>query len=88
MQFQADVLGVPVRRAARVETTALGAAGLAGIAAGIWPDGEVFAASSGDPEIYSPAMGSEERDALIAGWERAVAAARNWARGGDPPGQV
>lgn len=88
MQFQADVLDVPVRRAPRVETTALGAAGLAGIAAGLWPDGEVFAASSGEPGIYSPDMRPEHREALIAGWHRAVGAARNWAREGEQPRQV
>ena len=88
MQFQADVAGVPVRRAPRVETTALGAAGLAGIAVGVWSDGEEFAASSPEPETYAPAMRSEQRAALIAGWERAVAAARGWARDAGPRRQV
>ncbi len=88
MRFQADLLDIPVRRAPRVETTALGAAGLAGIAVGMWPDGEAFAASAGAPEIHVPAMESAERDALARGWRRAVAAARGWARGGGGPGEV
>ena len=86
MRFQADILGVPVRRAPRVETTALGAAGLAGIAVGIWPDGEAFAESSGAPEIHPPAMRAEERHALVAGWARAVRAARGWAGAAEQPG--
>ena len=80
MQFQSDILGVPVRRAPRVETTALGAAGLAGIATGIWPDGEAFAASAPEPEIFAPAMDSELRSTLMSGWARALGAARSWAR--------
>ena len=80
MQFQADVVGVPVRRAPRVETTALGAAGLAGIATGIWPDGDVFARSAEAPEIFAPAMEYEQRKELMAGWDRAVGAACTWAR--------
>ena len=80
MQFQADVVGVPVRRAPRVETTALGAAGLAGIATGIWPDGDAFARSAEAPEIFAPTMEYEQRKELMAGWDRAVGAACTWAR--------
>ena len=85
MQFQADILGVPVRRASQVETTALGAAGLAGIATGIWPDGEAFAASAGEPRVFAPAMDARRRKDLLAGWERAVGAACAWAAN---PGEV
>ncbi len=88
MQFQADVLGVPVRRARRVETTALGAAALAGIRAGFWPDGDAFAESAGTPETYAPAMRAGEREALLAGWERAVRAARSWARDAGAPAEI
>ena len=80
MQFQSDVLGVPVRRAPRVETTALGAAGLAGISTGFWPDGEAFAASAGEPGFFAPAMAQELREELLSGWTRAVRVARMWAR--------
>ena len=80
MQFQSDVLGVPVRRAPRVETTALGAAGLAGISTGFWPDGEAFAASGGEPGFFAPAMAQELREELLSGWTRAVRVARMWAR--------
>ena len=82
MQFQADVLGVPVRRPAMVEMTARGAAGLAGLATGFWASPEEFHAARPDETVFSPAIGGDERDALLAGWRRAVEAARGWAHGG------
>lgn len=82
MSFQAGVLNVPVRRPAQVETTALGAAGLAGLATGVWSGGEEFLSSLGDPEIFEPEMPALERDSLLAGWQRAVSAARHWAESG------
>ena len=72
MGFVADVLGVPVRRPDMVETTALGAAGLAGLAVGLWADAEDFAAAFGAGTAFAPRLASNEREALIAGWERAV----------------
>lgn len=78
MQFQADVIGRPVRRPAMVETTALGAAGLAGLAAGIWPDAETFRGAFPEPTLFQPAMDRAVRDALLLGWRRAIAAARAW----------
>ncbi|MDP2958034.1 MAG: glycerol kinase GlpK [Longimicrobiales bacterium] len=82
MQFQADVLGVTVRRPGMVETTALGAAGLAGVATGVWASGDDFLAAQGEGRRFRPAMGLEERRGLMAGWDRAVRAAVAWARDG------
>ncbi|MDQ6828166.1 MAG: glycerol kinase GlpK [Gemmatimonadota bacterium] len=79
MQFQADVLGVPVERPDVIETTALGAAGLAGIAAGVWPDAESFG-STRRFDRWTPGDGvSAARDGAH-GWARAVRAALSWAR--------
>ena len=78
MQFQADVLGVPVERPANVETTALGAAGLAGISAGVWPSAEGFLAAQ-EFTAFEPGK-SVEVGQLRAGWSRAVRAALHWAR--------
>jgi glycerol kinase len=80
MQLQADVLGVPVEVAAIRETTALGAAFLAGLAVGVWPDTGVLAAARGVAVRYEPAMETAERDSRYAGWLRAVERARDWAR--------
>jgi glycerol kinase len=80
MQFQADVLGVAVERPDMVETTALGAAGLAGIALGIWRGTDEFLAGRRFRR-FVPAVGAAERAALGRGWERAVRAALAWARG-------
>jgi glycerol kinase len=74
MQFQADMLGVPVLRPDVIETTALGAAGLAGIALGLWRDADDFIASRRFA-TFKPAMASRQREHLMAGWRRAVAAA-------------
>ncbi|MBI4543820.1 MAG: glycerol kinase GlpK [Gemmatimonadetes bacterium] len=79
MQFQADILGLPVHRPATVETTALGAAGLAGLGVGVWPDAPAFLAARAEPARFQPTMAAADRDALLAGWRRAVAAARAWA---------
>jgi glycerol kinase len=79
MQFQADVLGVPVERPDMVETTALGAAGLAGIALGVWRSSDDFLGGRRFTR-FEPATTAAERAALAAGWSRAVAAALSWAR--------
>lgn len=81
MQFQADVLGVPVERPDCVETTALGAAGLAGIAAGVWGSADEFI-SQRTFDVFEPKMSKDEAAALVKGWHRAVDAATHWARGG------
>jgi len=79
MQFQADVLGVPVERPAMVETTALGAAGLAGLAVGVWPSAGAFLSAQ---EIQQFTLAAERStvDAAYRGWRRAVRAALAWAR--------
>jgi glycerol kinase len=79
MQFQADVLGVPVQRPAVVETTALGAAYLAGLAVGYWSSPDEVAAQWQVDAEFKPGMDDEKREALYAGWQRAVARAQAWA---------
>jgi glycerol kinase len=79
MQLQADLLGVPVQRPAVTETTALGAAYLAGLAVGYWSGLEEIAAQWRIDAEFEPAMSAERRDALYAGWQRAVERARGWA---------
>jgi glycerol kinase len=78
MQFQADVLGVPVVVPVISETTALGAAYLAGIATGIW-DAEEVEAMWREAARYEPRMGADERQALLTDWRRAVERAKGWA---------
>ncbi len=78
MQFQADILGMPVRRPDVIETTALGAAGLAGIALGLWRDAGDFVAGR-QFTTFTPAMEPGNRRSLLAGWHRAIAAALAWA---------
>jgi glycerol kinase len=78
MQFQADVLGVPIAVAELTETTALGAALLAGVAVGAWTQEDV-ARRDGERARYEPRMGEDERAGLIARWRRAVERAGGWA---------
>jgi glycerol kinase len=79
-QFQADVLGVLVRRAAIQETTALGAAYLAGVAEGVWASpAEVNAQWSADAS-FVPAMDGDDRSHRLAQWRRAIERSRDWAR--------
>lgn len=79
LQFQADILGVPVVRPAVVETTALGAAYLAGLAVGTWQDRQQLAANWAVQRRFEPAMSEERRDELREGWRRAVERAKGWA---------
>ena len=79
MQFQADVLGVPVERPDVIETTAMGAGALAGIAAGVWPDANAFLASR-EYHRFLPSEGAAAAQQSLAGWHRAVRAAVSWAR--------
>jgi glycerol kinase len=79
MQFQADLLGVPVRRPPVLEVTALGAAALAGIAVGYWSDRAQLENAVGEgASVFEPAMGADRRDALYTGWKRAVERAMGW----------
>ena len=79
MQFQADILGVPIERPDMVETTALGAAGLAGLAAGVWCDVDAFLATR-QFTTFEPGMSRGRAVELLAGWRRAVRATVAWAR--------
>jgi glycerol kinase len=82
MEFQADVLGVPVRRPAMVEMTARGAAGLAGLATGFWSTPQEFAAARPDERTFAPSEdAASARGEGLEGWKRAVGAARHWAHG-------
>jgi glycerol kinase len=78
MQFQADLLGVPVLRPRVTETTALGAAYLAGLAVGFWASREEIAAQWQCERRFEPAMSSDRRGALLARWARAVERAKGW----------
>ncbi len=78
MQFQADLLGVPVLRPKVTETTALGAAYLAGLAVGYWSGLDEIAAQWQVERVFEPAMGRDQVDALRAGWARAVERSKDW----------
>jgi glycerol kinase len=78
MQFQADVLGAPVVVPEIAETTALGAAYLAGIATGRWSAGQV-AEMWREAARYEPRMDAEERESLLGEWHRALDSSRGWA---------
>jgi glycerol kinase len=76
-QLQADLLGITVRRPRRTETTALGAAFLAGLGAGLWSEGDLATLWKLDRE-FEPRMSRDQADSLQAGWRRAVDRARSW----------
>lgn len=77
MQFQADILGIPVERSAVAETTALGAAAAAGIAAGLWSQ-EGFLEKRRVDRVFTPAMERGRAERLCARWREAVSRARGW----------
>ena len=78
MQFQADVLDTPVERPAVIETTALGAAYLAGLAVGYWKDLDDINSSGIAPTTFTPNMEAEKREHVTAGWHKAVGRSRDW----------
>jgi len=78
MQFQADILGVPVQRPQVAETTALGAAYLAGLATGFWGSAKEVAEHWAIDRTFEPKMGADQREKLYADWKRAVERSRNW----------
>ena len=80
MQFQADILGRAVLRPAIRETTALGAAYLAGLAAGVWESREELSRLWRCDTTFAPAMDARHRERLLADWHRAVERCRGWAR--------
>jgi glycerol kinase len=79
MEYQAGILGRPVRRAAMSETTALGAAGLAGLSTGVWGSAAEFLEVQGEPDRFSAGLSSSQREHAVAQWRRAVRAAVYWA---------
>jgi glycerol kinase len=79
MQMQADVLGCEVVRPECLETTALGAAYLAGLATGFWKDREEVANAWREERRFLPSMSEERREEMYAGWKRAVERAKGWA---------
>ncbi|HIV19018.1 MAG TPA: glycerol kinase GlpK [Candidatus Merdivicinus intestinigallinarum] len=79
MQFQADIIGKPVVRPSCRETTALGAAYLAGLAVHFWEDLEELRSLGRIEKVFTPAMESEKRERLLKGWQKAVTRAQKWA---------
>ena len=77
-QFQADLLGVPVERPVHVETTAIGAGALAGLAVGWWDTPSAFAAQREVDRRFEPTMAADRRERLLHGWHRAVERSRGW----------
>ncbi len=82
MQRQADFSDIPVERPTCLETTALGAAYLAGLAVGFWEDRKDLLEKHAVGRTFLPSIGEEERKALTDGWDRAVMAAKAWSAGG------
>ncbi len=78
LQFQADILNTEVHKPECIETTALGAAYLAGLAVGFWKDREEIKANWALAETFRPTMAQEKRSGLIAGWEKAVGRSFAW----------
>ena len=79
MQLQADLLGVPVVRPRMLETTALGAAYLAGLGVGVWGSLEEVAAHWRPSARFEPSMSADVREDALQRWHRAVERARDWA---------
>ncbi len=80
MQFQADILGVPVVRPKVTETTALGAAYLAGLAIGYWNDEREITRNWEEDRRFEPNMDAGERERLLSRWRRAGERAKDWER--------
>ena len=80
MQMQADLLGVPVVRPRVTETTALGAAYLAGLAVGFWTDEAEIASLWSRDRVFDPQLSREAAGSRLDGWKRAVERSRGWAR--------
>ncbi|MBI1841534.1 MAG: glycerol kinase, partial [Verrucomicrobia bacterium] len=78
MQFQADILDVPVVRPRVSETTALGAAYLAGLAVGFWKSRSEIAAQWQADQRFTPGMKAPRRTSLVAGWRKALERAKRW----------
>jgi len=87
LQFQADILGVPVERPQVTETTALGAAFMAGLATGFWSSTDEIAAAWQLERRFEPSMDAAERDRLVGRWRRAVERSRGWSLPEEGSGQ-
>ena len=79
MQFQSDITGTEVHRPMNTETTALGAAYLAGLAVGYWKDRKSILDARAMDRVFKPVMEEGQRERLYKGWKRAVQRSRNWA---------
>jgi glycerol kinase len=79
MQFQADILGIPVIRPKITETTSLGAAYAAGLATGIWHSTEELSSKWAADKSWQPTMNLENKEKLYAGWRKAVQRSCGWA---------
>ena len=84
MQIQADLLGVPVVRPRVTETTSIGAAYLAGLAAGVWKNPEEIAGQWRVDRVFEPLIGESEREEKYARWLDAVGRAKGWEQGSLP----
>ena len=80
MQMQADIIQAPVNRPVCVETTAMGAAYLAGLAVGYWSSKEDVLQNWAIDKVFGPEITPVERDKKVAGWHKAVCAAYGWAK--------
>ena len=80
MQFQSDIISAPVKRPSCVETTAMGAAYLAGLAVGYWNSKEDVIKNWAIDKVFSPIMGEDERERKIKGWNKAVKYSFGWAK--------
>ena len=80
MQVQADIAGAPVKRPACIETTAMGAAYLAGLATGYWKNREDVLSNWKIDRIFTPSISDEERSQRVKGWKKAVTRAFDWAK--------
>ena len=80
MQFQSDIINAPVKRPCCVETTAMGAAYLAGLAVGYWNSKEDVIKNWAIDKVFSPIMGEDERERKIKGWNKAVKYSFGWAK--------
>lgn len=80
MQMQADISGAPVKRPSCVETTAMGAAYLAGLAVGYWSSKDELAKNLDIDCVFEPQISEEERDKKVSGWKRAVRYSYGWAK--------
>jgi glycerol kinase len=78
MQFQADILGIPVERPVVTETTVLGAAYLAGLAVGYWDSVEEIAKNWRIEKRFDPSISDDQREAMYEGWSRAISRAAGW----------